>query len=516
MAPPSPNETSSPIGRARGRPFLAAGALLALLTVVLIATNVWLAVRSYKSEWDQVTSASRNLSHSVANQLDSVFSEVDRLLHTLDYMVESEDLAPAAIAGLQPIMVTYLSRAEYLHGLFVYGADGSWLVHTMPEQGPKASNADRDYFKAHRSSQSDCVRIGAPIVSRSTEELVIPVSKRLDSSNGDFPGVALATVKVETILKLLNAFDVGTKGAISLNLNTGVIVTRRPFVVSDLGRQIPNSPLTPLLQHPRSGSITLHSPIDGVERLVLFDQLPNSPLFVTVALSKEEILKRWRQGAQVQFLCVLLLVSVIGLSGWYVFRSMRQRQASDLALSRAHAEVLHANEQLAHMAEHDALTGLPNRRAFDKRLLETMALCRRNNRPVSILMFDVDYFKMFNHEYGHPAGDDCLRRVANALSASLRRPGDFIARYGGEEFVAILGDTDAAGAAFVASTAASQVQGLLFRHARGVGGRVTVSCGVAACDWQGDGETPSGLLKKADLALYRAKELGRNRVELAA
>jgi len=510
----SPLSAPAPAAAApsRGHPFLAAGALLVLLTIVLIATNVWLATRAYKAEWSQVTKDSKNLGHSVANQIDSVFSEIDRSLHTLAYMLERGELAPAALADLQPIMVTHLSRAEYLHGIFVYSADGSWLVNTQPNSPPNANNSDREYFQAHRASMSDRVRIGTPVISRSTGDWIIPVSKRLNTSDGKFAGVILASVKVEALLNLLNAFDVGEKGAISLSLTNGAIVIRRPYAVQDLGRVVTNNPLTALVQKARSGSAVLHSPIDGIERLVVFEQLPNHPLFVTVALSTKEILAQWKQVAIIQLLCVLLLISVIGFSGWYVIRNMRLRGASDRALLSAHAQLLRAHNQLEHISRHDALTGLHNRRALDARLLEIMSNCRRHDRPVALLMFDVDHFKLFNDEYGHPAGDDCLRRVADALTAAMRRPSDFLARYGGEEFIAILPDTDAPGASIVASNACTQVERLAICHLGSAGGVVTVSCGVASCSGEECAIAPGDFIKKADQALYQAKKAGRNRV----
>ena len=412
-------------------------------------------------------------------------------------------------------MVTYISRNDYFHGLFIYGADGRWLVHTQSGQGPMSNNSDRDYFQAHRSSRSERLFIGKPIASRSTGEWVIPVSKRLNNEKGDFAGVALATVKVSAILQLLSSFNIGANGAISLSLNDGTIVVRRPFSVEDLGRRVRNNPLLPMVANARDGSMVLISPIDEVERLVVFERLPNSPLFVTVAVAKEVVLQQWRRSTEVQFLCVTLLTAVIGVAGWYVVHSLMLRRASDRALSDAHVKLVRANEQLGHLADHDALTELPNRRAFDRRLLEVMGHCKRHKRAVTLLMFDVDFFKKYNDEYGHPAGDECLRRVAAALRATMRRPGDFVARYGGEEFAAILLDTDTPGAALVAAAARSQVLELRLEHAWGIDGIVTVSCGLASSVCKSEGETPANLLKRADAALYTAKQGGRNRVEAA-
>ncbi|MCD2514299.1 GGDEF domain-containing protein [Comamonas endophytica] len=498
-----------------GRPFLAAGFFLVLLTVVLIATNVWLAWRSYDAAWSQATTTSRNLGHSVANQLDSVFSEVDRLLNTLSYTLERNEMTPAALESLQPIMVTQISQAEYLHGLFVYGADGRWLVHTQPTQARQANNSDREYFIRHRESRSTRVLISKPVQSRSTGDWIIPVSKRIDDAEGRFAGVLLATVRVDHILQLLNRFDIGEGGAISLGLADGTNVLRRPYAVEDLGRLIPDNPLMQAVNSARAGIARLTSPIDGVKRLVVFEHLPNNPLFVTIALSEKEILSQWRSAAQVQLACVLLVVLVIGFSGRYIIKSLRLRRASDRALRAAHEQIVQKNAQLAELAERDGLTGMLNRRAFDQRFEDILLLGRRHGRPVAVLLFDVDHFKAYNDRYGHPAGDECLRRVAAALSQAIRRPGDVLARYGGEEFIAVLPDTDADGALAVGNAAREEVERLKLPHGASVQGIVTVSCGVASAFRGLLDPTTGALIEQADKALYRAKDQGRNRVVVA-
>lgn len=498
-----------------GRPFLAAGVFLALLTVVLIATNVWSASRAYDAAWSQASSTSKNLGHSVANQLDSVFSEVDRVLHTLSFIIERNEMTLSALEALQPIMVTHLSRAEYLHGLFVYGANGEWLVHTQPTQSHQANNSDRDYFVFHRENRSSRVLISKPIQSRSTGEWIVPVSKRIDDADGRFAGVLLATVRIDHILKLLNGFDIGEKGAMSLSLADGTIVLRRPYAVEDLGRVLPNNPLSAAASSARAGMVRLASPIDGVKRLVVFEHLSNNPLFVAVALSEKEILSQWRDAAQIQLVSVLLMISVIGLSTRYVIRSLKLRRASDRALRTAHQQIVQTNAQLAHLADHDGLTGILNRRAFDRRFEEILGHSRRYGRTVSVVLFDVDHFKAYNDHYGHPAGDECLRLVAASLSKAMRRPGDVLARYGGEEFIAILPETSAEGARDVANAAREEVERLALRHVAGVDGIVTVSGGIASVTFGMTDMTPGAFTEAADQALYRAKKQGRNRVVVA-
>lgn len=173
--------------------------------------------------------------------------------------------------------------------------------------------------------------------------------------------------------------------------------------------------------------------------------------------------------------------------------------------------------RLEHEATTDALTGLANRRAFDDALAREWGRTARENGEMSLILMDVDHFKLFNDHYGHHVGDDCLQKVAGEIRAVVRRPGDVAARYGGEEMAIILPETAPAGAARVAGALREAVRGLNIAHAGSPLGLLTASLGAATA--RGDvGRAipmPAGLLISADGALYRAKRSGRDRVETA-
>jgi len=170
-----------------------------------------------------------------------------------------------------------------------------------------------------------------------------------------------------------------------------------------------------------------------------------------------------------------------------------------------------AYEIIKNQAVLDSLTGIPNRRSFSESLLREFKLSQRNHNVFAVLMIDIDNFKKFNDTYGHVAGDECLIKVAAEIKKSLLRPGDFCARYGGEEFVVILSDTPLAGGEYVAERIRHNIEKLQIPHVSAPHKIVTLSLGVVALT---DGVfTHEELVKHADLALYRAKENGRNRVE---
>ncbi|WP_368644080.1 diguanylate cyclase [Castellaniella ginsengisoli] len=176
--------------------------------------------------------------------------------------------------------------------------------------------------------------------------------------------------------------------------------------------------------------------------------------------------------------------------------------------------LVEANQRLVGLSLTDGLTGLANRRHFDEVLAREGDRSRRERRPMSLLMLDVDWFKSYNDQYGHPAGDVVLCQVARVLLESVRRPGDLAARYGGEEFAVILPGLDVEAARNLAGQIRARVEALAIPHAHGLSGRVTISIGVAEMDLD-DAHAAETLVGQADAALYRAKDNGRNRVEAA-
>lgn len=161
----------------------------------------------------------------------------------------------------------------------------------------------------------------------------------------------------------------------------------------------------------------------------------------------------------------------------------------------------------------DALTRLANRGAFDLGLEREWRRAVRNGHPLSMLMLDVDCFKLYNDSFGHPQGDVCLRSVASVIACHSQRSGDLVARYGGEEFVVILPGTDQDGALVVARRIHEGVAALQISHPKSlVANHVSVSIGIATVNPKVGAGMANQLIDAADAALYQAKEAGRNRI----
>jgi len=188
-----------------------------------------------------------------------------------------------------------------------------------------------------------------------------------------------------------------------------------------------------------------------------------------------------------------------------------ERDAAFFALREMQKQLEKTNAELQRLSSLDGLTGIANRRQFDETLKREWQRAQREEWPLSLILIDIDHFKPFNDTYGHQRGDECLQKVAKALSGILSRPADLIARYGGEEFVAVLPTTDAEGALKVAERLRATVRGLGIPHAAGGGNDVvTISAGIATVTPSPDGSAEQ-LVEEADRALYQAKDGGRDR-----
>ncbi|MBL8267413.1 GGDEF domain-containing protein [Steroidobacter sp.] len=197
----------------------------------------------------------------------------------------------------------------------------------------------------------------------------------------------------------------------------------------------------------------------------------------------------------------------------------RALEARNEQLSRLRLALETSNQRLKRLVAVDALTGIANRRQFDRVLEREVRRARREQLPLSLIFLDLDGFKQFNDRYGHTHGDDVLRKVAQTLDESFRRGGDLIARYGGEEFAVVLPGVDAHRAGLYAERLRRRIWRMAITNEAGSSNeRITISGGVATLDPRSAeiaAATPDALLRAADQALYRAKCLGRNRIATA-
>ncbi|MTI81859.1 MAG: diguanylate cyclase [Firmicutes bacterium] len=196
-------------------------------------------------------------------------------------------------------------------------------------------------------------------------------------------------------------------------------------------------------------------------------------------------------------------------------RDVTERENIIKELKSTTKELQSSNEKLQRLTEVDGLTGIANRRYFNLCLEREWKRAMRHGETTSLIMCDIDFFKAYNDTYGHLNGDECLKKIAEKLLESVKRPHDLVARYGGEEFAVILPNTDKNGAAFVAEELRANVKALNIEHKNSdVSKVVTISVGVATLVPELD-SSPEILITTADKTLYQAKNEGRDRVKIS-
>jgi diguanylate cyclase (GGDEF)-like protein len=223
-------------------------------------------------------------------------------------------------------------------------------------------------------------------------------------------------------------------------------------------------------------------------------RLRDIPVIFVTALSQPEDETRALEAGAVDFISKPFNVAVV-----------RARVRSQLTIKRQ-------ADAMRELTMTDSLTGVANRRHFNDTIAAEWRRCARAGLPLSVIMIDVDHFKLYNDHYGHQGGDVCLQQVAAAMKRCASRPQDLLARYGGEEFILLLPQEGADGAEAVARRIMDEVRKLAVPHAGSpTAPLVTVSMGLASAAPPLEGQDPSPLIRLADTNLYRAKHTGRNR-----
>ena len=485
------------------------GSFLLLVVLTFVSVEGWRAWRDYRQAFATAQDSVTNLARAMGQHAEDVVRQVDIMTAALSERVQGDGIRNIDVPRIHELMVQQAQLMPQLHGIFIYGPDGEWIVtdkYTIPKG---ANNADRDYFIYHRTHTDRKVRIGKVIESRSTKELIIPISRRLNNPDGSFAGVLLGTIKVSYFVDYYGDFTIDDRGALVLTMADGTILVRRPFNPAVIGQSIAQGEIFQKhLPQSKEGVAEVKAITDGTYRLYGYKALSSYPLVVEAGLSRESFVEPWLHDLFKTGLVLLTLLAGLAGFGLVVLHQLRLRMAMENEIRSAHQAV-------RDMALTDSLTGLGNRRRLDMVLTQEIARSRRQGTVLALIILDVDYFKRFNDRYGHSVGDDCLRQVGEALQSVLKRPADLAIRYGGEEFIVLLPDTDSNGANTIADQLLQSIRALRITHQDDPKGYITASAGVATCIPASDEVTAAGMIKTADAFLYMAKNNGRDRWQAA-
>ncbi|MCA7949039.1 sensor domain-containing diguanylate cyclase [Burkholderia seminalis] len=480
------------------RGVLVAGILLLMFSWGLSAS---LLIEARRDAYDHAVENARNLMLLIERDIARNIELYDLSLQNVVDGVTDPELMTLPPRQRHRLLFDRAATGEYLGSIFVMDPHGNIVIDSSASPARQGNFADRDYFAVHRDGLAHGLYISRPYASRLRGgALTIALSRRITLSDGSFGGIVVGTLSIDYFRALLDGLAVGRHGSAAIVEDNGTLVSRLPYDTRVVGLDLHDSPLFIESQRSRIGELTGIGAIDGVRRIYVYKHLAGLPLIVDVAPAELDIYASWHYRAVWTVVLMCLFTGFIAWGSLALSRELKRRQVAESKLYR--------------LAYTDSLTGLDNRGTFDAVLAKEAQRAARNGRPLSVLFVDVDHFKAFNDYYGHPAGDDVLRRVAQSASGCLRRNSDHVARYGGEEFVVTLPDTDAQGAATVAEAIRCAIAGLGIEHVKSPYGRVTASIGTAT---SADGRMNAAtLLRRADEALYRAKSDGRNRVLEAA
>jgi len=481
--------------------------LVAFAMVCLLGVSRY---HTYYGRLEEAEVATVNIARAASEHADKTVELVDAILFGIVERVEGDGLAPDKQPRLHALLEASVNKMPALQGLFVYDAQGNWMISSVGRAQTSANNADREYFKFHRDHFDRDVHVGKPIRSRSSNAWVVPMSRRLQDASGEFTGVALATVPIQYFQDYYDDFDLGKTGAMLLALADGTLVTRRPYVASAIGSDVKNGPVFTLMREFGDRGTGLRvANLDHVERQYSFRKSQLAPLVVAAALSKDDIFATWWAETYRECAALALMLGILFFIGYRLFRQILIREGMEGELRQMHMALEQSVTELDRLARTDGLTGLSNRRCLGERVDTELARASRQHATLALIMIDIDFFKKYNDTYGHLAGDDCLKLVSAAIEEATLRPGDLAARYGGEEFSMLLPNTDLEGGMAVARRICAAVVALQEAHRASEFGIVTISAGVYACvpDTSVDAAT---LFAHADQALYAAKRAGRN------
>ena len=452
-----------------------------LLICAIIALTLWTLREDWHGAVRQTEEMAVNLSLSQSRQAEDTVLQTELALREVQRDLQAQPLEKLNAANLSQIMRDLQSRLPQLHGLFYYDEQGRWIATSTRSVPVGTNNSDREYFRYHRNNSRDSLHIGPVIRSRSTGDLVIPVSLRVSDAVRDFKGILLATIKVDYFRRFYSYYELGPRDVLVLMLADSTVLYARPMPDSYIGKSLSASHLfQQMLVKADRGSGEWNAALDGQVRIFGFASSERYPLVVA--------------------------------AGLFVIRQARHSQHYQEALLKLKNDLADANHHLDQLAFFDGLTGLANRRQFDRFLQNALHNLREKSAPVSLILMDIDYFKHYNDRYGHVAGDHCLRQVADALKRLKLRQSDMVARYGGEEFAIILAGADQHAALNIARQAVQAIADLHLPHAASAlpDAQVTLSAGCATT-WHDD--QAGNLIEHADAALYQAKHSGRNQAQ---
>jgi diguanylate cyclase (GGDEF)-like protein len=537
--------------RVKLRQLLGIRARLALLALILVAPLMLERARSLEdARSKQIAAASAEFSTIAQNSASAqqeIISSVETVLKSAAYIRAS---AGGIGRSCDLLRASLPANLPWIRTLLIVGKDGHVQCATNNIFVGLDLN-DRAYLK--RARQTGELVFSDFLVAKLTSNPVVMAAYPVSAISKEADSVILAGVNLDWMSKIMSNLN-GRPGVTAVLVDSmGTVLATPADQASMVGHSLDKIPLLSTAAEEAIGSDQPQGSFsimaaDGSKRTVNFTRIAGTQARLIVGIDEARVsaaINREIRTAYLQlgFVCLFVLLGALVAAEKLIIqpigtiammakrfgqgdRSVRAGRRSLPAefvplarafnamaaqLSQRERELVATNDRLTVMASMDMLSGLANRRGFQSRLDFEWMKARQNDSELSLLMIDVDHFKLFNDTYGHPEGDACLGRLGETLAAIADETMGFAGRYGGEEFCLLLPNTGAARAVEIGEIVRTAVQNLALPHATSSHQTVTVSLGVA-CTMPNDAQQPGDLIEAADAALYAAKRRGRNAV----
>ena len=487
-----------------------------------------------------------NITRHSADTQREVISSVETMLKSAAYIRASGGIGRSC----EILRASLPTNLPWIRSIMIVSKDG--LVQCSTLNALVGLNlSDREYFR--KAQQTRDFVFSDYLFAKLNDRPIMMAAYPVAAINPEEDAVVVAGINLDWMSKIMANLG-GRPGSSSLLVDgAGVVLAAPPDQASMIGRPLDNIPLMSaiadkaLSSDAATGSLSFIA-TDGSRRAVSFARISGTQSRLIVSIDEARVtaaINREIRTAYLQlgFVCLFVLLGALigaekliinpievmtgmakrfGEGDWsaHVARSRLPSEFVPLArafnamaaqLSLRERELVATNDRLTVMASIDMLSGLANRRGFQSRLDFEWMKAQQYNSELSLLMIDVDHFKLYNDTYGHPEGDACLTRLGETLAGIAADTMGFAGRYGGEEFCLLLPNTGSLKALEIGEAVRAAVQRLNLPHATSSHQTVTVSVGVAAT-LPNDTQRPGDLIEAADAALYAAKHRGRNTV----
>lgn len=527
-------------------------ARLVLLALVLVLPLMLDRVRLLEdTRAKQIAQAANELTQLAKHTADAqreIVSTVQAVVKSSAYIYSAASQQGRGCAVMRASLRVDL---PWIRALSIIGSDGKIACSTVPAV-VGVDLSDRDYLLKAREFHEFV--LSDYILSRTTGLPTIIAAYPVSAIDGNQESVVIATIDLKWMSQLLS--NRGGRSGVSVVLvdGTGTILASPTESENLVGQRLTETSLLEAVTlreinlDREYGSISFES-ADGEKKAVSFARVTGTRARMIVSINQSVMLGDINREIRTAYLQLAFVGLVTLLGAWFAGERLIMRPVrmmTDMAnrlgrgelsarassatlppefvplakafdamasqLSEREREMAAANDRLTVIASLDLVSGLANRRGFQSRLeFEWMKALQSDSR-LSVLMIDVDHFKLFNDAYGHPEGDACLSRVGEVLAAIANSSSGFAARYGGEEFCLLLPNSDPAKAVQVGEQVRAAVETLAIPHLASPERIVTVSVGVATIAPGDDTQPQDDLIEAADAALYAAKRRGRNAV----